>query len=151
MVGIWSNKYGKQLIMSMQDIQTKIDNYKEVLTMLQGHDKLQYIVDMSREVEPLDEKYKLDSFKIRGCASSLWVVPMYKEDVLNFMHDADSAITKGYAKIVLDIFNGQKLDDIVASRDIIKDLGIVELLTVQRQNGLGSLLDTIQNYAKRDN
>ena len=135
--------------MSVQDIQNKVDNYKEVLTMLQGMDKIQYIVDMAKDVGPLDPKYKLESFKIRGCASSLWVVPMYKEETLNFMHDADSAITKGYAKIVLDIFNGQKREDIVASKEIIKDLGIVELLTVQRQNGLGSLLNTIQSYAQK--
>ena len=135
--------------MSVQDIQNKVDNYKEVLTMLQGMDKIQYIVDLAKDVEPLDPKYKLESFKIRGCASSLWVVPMYKEETLNFMHDADSAITKGYAKIVLDIFNGQKREDIVASKEIIKDLGIVELLTVQRQNGLGSLLNTIQSYAQK--
>lgn len=137
--------------MSIQDIQNKIDDYKEVLSMLQGHDKIQYIVDLAKNVEPLDERYKLDSFKIRGCASSLWVVPMYKDNTLKFMHDADSAITKGYAKIVLDIFNGQDCKDIVASEEIIKNLGIVELLTMQRQNGLGSLLNTIHNYAKKDN
>ena len=135
--------------MSLQDIQGKINDYREILSMLEGHDKLQYIVDISRQVEPLDNKYKLDSFKIRGCASSLWVIPMYKDDVLNFMHDADSAITKGYAKIVLDIFNGQNCKDIVSAKEIIKDLGIIELLTMQRQNGLGSLLDTIQNYAEK--
>jgi cysteine desulfuration protein SufE len=135
--------------MSLQDIQGKINDYREILSMLEGHDKLQYIVDISKQVEPLDNKYKLDSFKIRGCASSLWVIPMYKDDVLNFMHDADSAITKGYAKIVLDIFNGQNCKDIVSAKEIIKDLGIIELLTMQRQNGLGSLLDTIQNYAEK--
>jgi cysteine desulfuration protein SufE len=135
--------------MSLKDIQGKINDYREILSMLEGHDKLQYIVDISKQVEPLDNKYKLDSFKIRGCASSLWVIPMYKDDVLNFMHDADSAITKGYAKIVLDIFNGQNCKDIVSAKEIIKDLGIIELLTMQRQNGLGSLLDTIQNYAEK--
>ena len=135
--------------MSLQDIQGKINDFREILSMLEGHDKLQYIVDISKQVEPLDNKYKLDSFKIRGCASSLWVIPMYKDDVLNFMHDADSAITKGYAKIVLDIFNGQNCKDIVSAKEIIKDLGIIELLTMQRQNGLGSLLDTIQNYAEK--
>ena len=137
--------------MSTQNIQDKVNKYKEVLSILEGMDKIQYIVDLAKDVEPLDEKYKLDSFKIRGCASSLWVVPMYKDHTLNFMHDADSSITKGYAKIVLDIFNGQDCKDIVASEEIIKDLGIVELLTMQRQNGLGSLLNTIQNYAKKDN
>ena len=137
--------------MSLNSIQEKVNRHKEILSILEGMDKIQYIVDLAKDVEPLDPKYKLESFKIRGCASSLWVVPMYKGDTLNFMHDADSAITKGYAKIVLDIFNGQKREDIVASKEIIKDLGIVELLTVQRQNGLGSLLNTIQHYASEDN
>ena len=50
--------------MSLKDIQGKINDYREILSMLEGHDKLQYIVDISKQVEPLDNKYKLDSFKI---------------------------------------------------------------------------------------
>ena len=49
------------------------------------------------------------------------------------------------------VLKRQDCKDILASDEIIKDLGIVELLTMQRQNGLGSLLNTIQNYAKKDN
>ena len=46
---------------------------KELRT-LQGHDRLQYLVDLARDVQPLSNKEKTDENKIRGCASNLWVV-----------------------------------------------------------------------------
>ena len=38
---------------------------KELRT-LQGHDRLQYLVDLAREVQPLSNKEKADENKIRG-------------------------------------------------------------------------------------
>ena len=34
----------------------KIKARGDELAMLQGHDRLQYLVDLAREVEPLDDK-----------------------------------------------------------------------------------------------
>ena len=49
----------------------KIKARGDELAMLQGHDRLQYLVDLAREVEPLDDKDKIEKNKIRGCASCL--------------------------------------------------------------------------------
>ena len=46
----------------------------EELKTLQGHDRLQYLVDLAKEVKPLSDKDKIDDNKIRGCASNLWVI-----------------------------------------------------------------------------
>ena len=46
----------------------------EELKTLQGQDRLQYLVDLAKEVKPLSDKDKIDDNKIRGCASNLWVV-----------------------------------------------------------------------------
>ena len=42
----------------------KIKARGDELAMLQGHDRLQYLVDLAREVEPLDEKDKIEENKI---------------------------------------------------------------------------------------
>ena len=52
----------------------KIKARGEEMAPLEGHDRLQYPIDIAREVESLDDKEKIDENKIRGCASNLWVV-----------------------------------------------------------------------------
>ena len=52
----------------------KIVQMGEDLKMLQGQDRLQYLVDKAREVEPLPESVKTEENRIHGCASKLWII-----------------------------------------------------------------------------
>jgi cysteine desulfuration protein SufE len=121
---------------------------KELRT-LQGHDRLQYLVDLARDVQPLSNKEKTDENKIRGCASNLWVVgEKDKNNTMIYKHDGDAFITKGTAKVILDIVNGERADEIgKLTLEDFKHLGIRELLTMQRQVGFGSLIERIIKLA----
>ena len=121
----------------------------EELKTLQGYDRLQYLVDLAREVQPLSDKEKIDENKIRGCASNLWVVgKKNKDDTMSYKHDGDAFITKGTAKVILDIVNGESADEIgKLTLEDFKHLGIRELLTMQRQVGFGSLIERIIKLA----
>ena len=121
---------------------------KELKT-LQGHDRLQYLVDLAKEVKPLSDKDKIDDNKIRGCASNLWVVgEKNKDNIMSYKHDGDAFITKGTAKIILDIVNGEKADNISKlTLEDFKHLGIRELLTMQRQVGFASLIERVIRIA----
>ena len=44
----------------------KIKSKREELKTLEGHDRLQYLVDIAREVKPLADDEKIDDNKIRG-------------------------------------------------------------------------------------
>jgi cysteine desulfuration protein SufE len=126
----------------------RIKEWKDNLALLEGHDKFTYIIDIARDVKPFPNEFKKDVFKIRGCASNLWVVPKPQGNLMYFEHDADAFITKGYAKIVLDIFNGNTKEDIIKHEDSIKEIGVAELLTAQRQSGLSNLIATIVRYCQ---
>ena len=66
----------------------------------------------------------------------MWVVAE-KSDGKFLQHDADAFITKGTAKLVIDILNGEQISEVSnLNKDDFKSLGIMELLTAQRQNGL---------------
>ena len=132
----------------MSSIELKAKKWKENLSLLEGNDKFSYIIDIARDVKPLADEYKNDIFKIRGCVSNLWVVPKPQKNLMYFEHDADAFITKGYATMVLDIFNGNTKEDIVKNKDCIKQLGIAEILTAQRQSGLSNLVATIVRYCE---
>ena len=129
-------------------IKDKIKQWSDNLKPLSGTDRLEYIIELGRKLLPLDDKLKIDSFKIHGCASNLWLVPQFEKDTLMLSADADAFITKGTAYMVLDILNGQRYGSIKKiKREDFAPLGMAELLSVQRQNGLGLLITTIKKYA----
>ena len=55
-------------------IKERIQQKGEDLKMLQGHDRLAYLIDIAKDVEQLPDEVKTNENKIRGCASNLWLI-----------------------------------------------------------------------------
>jgi len=128
----------------------KIKEMGENLKMLEGHDRLQYLVDKAKEVDPLPDAAKTEDNRIHGCASKLWIIGgADKDNRMQYRVDGDAFITKGTAKVVTDIVNGEH-KSVVANLTVenFATLGIKELLTMQRQNGLGELIQRIIRIAQ---
>tara|TARA_B100000963_G_scaffold341517_1_gene341297 strand:- start:552 stop:953 length:402 start_codon:yes stop_codon:yes gene_type:complete len=127
-----------------------IKNKGNEISVLDPTDRLEYLIDLAKECKSLDNKYKIDKNKIFGCASNLWVVAEKKTNgTINYLFDADAYITRGTTKLVVDLLNNQLISDISnLKKDDFKPLGILELLTAQRQNGLGNLINRLINLAK---
>jgi len=129
-----------------------IDKIKETgdnLKLLEGHDRLQYLVDKAKEVEPLPDAAKTENNRIHGCASKLWIIGgADTENKMRYQVDGDAFITKGTAKVVTDIVNGAHKSEVAnLTVENFTALGIKELLTLQRQNGLGELIQRIIRIA----
>lgn len=129
-----------------------LDRIKEMgdnLRMLEGHDRLQYLVDKARDVESLPDIVKTEENRIHGCASKLWIIGGAKDDgTMKYQVDGDAWITKGTAKVVTDIVNGAQRSEVAnLTVENFTQLGIKELLTLQRQNGLGELISRIIRIA----
>ena len=129
-------------------LKDKIKMTGEEISILDNENKLQYLIDLAKDVDVLNQKFKTDDNRIFGCASNLWVVAEKSDGKIFYKHDADAFITKGTAKLVIDILNGEKISEVSnLNKDDFKSLGIMELLTAQRQNGLGNLLDRLIKLA----
>ena len=120
------------------------------MSVLEGMERLQYIIDEARKVEPLAQEHKIDENKIRGCISNLWVTGNVQEDgTMQYQHDADSHMTKGTAKVIIDIVNGEHKSEVAnLTLESFMPLGIRELLTMQRQVGFASLIERIIRIAQ---
>ena len=131
-------------------ITDKIKNRGEDMSILEGHDRLQYIIDEAKKVEPLAQEHKTEENKIRGCISNLWVTGNVQEDgTMQYQHDADSHMTKGTAKVIIDLVNGEQRSEVAnLTLESFMPLGIRELLTMQRQVGFASLIERIIRIAK---
>tara|TARA_B100000902_G_C27054101_1_gene785642 strand:- start:192 stop:596 length:405 start_codon:yes stop_codon:yes gene_type:complete len=130
-------------------LKDKIIEMGDNLKTLEGHDRLQYLVDKAKEVMPLPEEVKTENNRIHGCASKLWIVGgCDSSQKMIYQVDGDAHITKGTAKVVTDLVNGEDRAQVAAlTVDDFAPLGVKELLTMQRQNGLGELIHRIIRIA----
>ncbi len=130
-------------------IKERIEQKGADLKMLEGHDRLHYLIDIAKDVTPLPNEVKIEENRIRGCASNLWLIGGCNEDnTMIYKIDAEAFITKGTAKLVTDLVQDCPKDEVASlTIDDFLPLGIRELLTMQRQNGLGSLIERIVSIA----
>ena len=130
-------------------IRDKIKEMGDNLRMLEGHDRLHYLIDKAKDLEALPESAKTEENRIHGCASKLWLIGGVKDNgTMMYQVDGEAHISKGTAKVVTDIVNGQHRSEVAnLTVESFTPLGIKELLTMQRQNGLGELINRIIRIA----
>tara|TARA_Y100000114_G_scaffold139474_1_gene143514 strand:- start:12813 stop:13208 length:396 start_codon:yes stop_codon:yes gene_type:complete len=122
----------------------KIDNYAEEFSFLDGEERLVHLIDLAKRPTNLPEEMRTDSRKVHGCVSQIWVDVGLKDDLVNVYYDSDAMITKGICSVVADCFSGiTKVEAQKITKEDFEKLRIKELLSAQRRNGLGSLIDTI--------
>jgi cysteine desulfuration protein SufE len=126
-------------------IKEKIATWGENLGLLEGMERLSYLVDLSKSSTTLPEELRTDDRLVTGCVSKIWVDVGLKENKINVYYDSDAMITKGITRVVCECFTGaSKQEALDTTTEDFAKLGVRELLTPQRQNGLSRLIITIQ-------
>ena len=112
-------------------------------------EKYQYVIDLGHQLEPMDECYKTQEWKIQGCQSQVWLVPQFQNGCIHFIGDSDAILVKGIIAIVLLIYNNKSADEIkkIDVAKIFAKLGLEENLTPSRRNGMMSMVAKIKEYA----
>ena len=111
-------------------------------------DKYEYIIDLGKKLPPLEEQYRKDENKVRGCQSTVWLVADYKEGRIYYKADSDAVIVKGLISMLIRVLSGQTPDAIVnAKLDFIKAIGMMNHLAQTRSNGLLAMVKQMKNYA----
>jgi cysteine desulfuration protein SufE len=104
-------------------------------------DKYEYIIDMGKKLPPLEDQFKTDENKIRGCQSTVWMVSEYKDGKIYFKAESDAMIVKGLISMLIRVFSGQKPQDIVqADMKFIDEIGMSTHLAQTRSNGLRAMI-----------
>jgi len=122
---------------------------EEITLIPDPYERLGYIVDRGKKAEGLGEDLRIESFKIEGCMSQLWVVPEFREGKCYFRSESDSAIVKGIASLLCDFYSGQAPEEIVENdAAFLGEVGITQHLSPNRRNGLSRIVESIQRFAK---
>ena len=123
----------------------KIEKWKEQFDYLDENDRLIYIIDLAKYVTSLPKKLRTEDRLVKGCISKIWIDVGVVDNLVKVYYDSDAMITKGITSIICDCFTDISIQEAktITKQDIEK-LGIRQLLTAQRRNGLSSLVDNIQ-------
>ena len=112
-------------------------------------ERYKYIIDLGKEIPPLDEHYKTEEFLVKGCQSQVWLVPITEKQQLVFDVDSDAFIVKGLLGVVLSALNYKTPDEILAfdMEKYFKQLGLLKHLSMSRSNGLHAMVERIRSVA----
>ncbi len=111
-------------------------------------DKYEYIIDLGKKLPPLDDQYKKDENRVRGCQSTVWLTADYENGKIFYKADSDAVIVKGLISMLIRVLSGQEADKIInANLDFIKEIGMMSHLAQTRANGLLAMVKQMKNYA----
>lgn len=133
--------------MSINEIQDAI--IEEFSLFDEWLDRYNYIIEISRELEPMDESHRNDKFLIQGCQSRVWVdASLSAEGKVIYHADSDAIITKGIIALLIRVMSGRTPSEIINS-DLyfIEKIGLKENLSPTRANGLLSMIKQMRLYA----
>jgi cysteine desulfuration protein SufE len=132
---------------------TNIDTIKSDFEFLDDwEDRYRYIIELGREMPPLNDTDKNAANKVDGCASQVWLVSEKQNSqpvTLSFHGDSDAHIVRGLVAIITSAFTGKTPQDIIAlnADELLKSLGLDAHLSQQRSNGLRAMIRRIKSEA----
>lgn len=111
-------------------------------------DKYEYIIDLGKQLPELEAEHKIDSNRVRGCQSTVWLVARYEEGRIYFKADSDAMIVKGLVSMLIRVLSGHTPDEIIEARlDFIHEIGMTTHLAQTRSNGLLAMVRQMKNFA----
>ena len=110
--------------------------------------KYEYLIDLGKELTPIEEKYKIEDNLIKGCQSRVWLHAEKQDEIIIYTADSDAIMTKGIIAILINVLSNQKASEIIsADLSFIDAIGLKEQLSATRANGLVSMIKKMKLYA----
>ena len=116
-------------------------------------ERISYVIELARGLEPLPESARVEANKVRGCASQVWLMSERRAEApekLYFRGDSDAHLVRGEVALLMRVFSGRTPQEILSvdPKALFEHLGLQEALTQQRSNGLFSMMTRIQDEAR---
>lgn len=144
----------KAHLVAMPGIDQTITEIADEFALLPDwEERISYVIELGRSLEPITDAERTEANKVRGCASQVWLVSEKRPDApekLYFRGDSDAHLVRGEVALLMRIFSGRTPAEILSvdPQAVFDRLGLKEALTLQRSNGLFSMMSRIQREAR---
>jgi len=111
-------------------------------------DRYKELIQLGKTLEPYPEDKREDKYKVKGCQSQVWLYPEFRAGKVYFHADSDALLVKGIVGLLVSVYSDATPDEIIITKpEFLKEVGITEHLSMNRSNGLASMMKQIQMYA----
>lgn len=111
--------------------------------------RYEYLIELGKGLPLIEDAYKTDTFKIKGCQSQVWLRGERSGEVLHYKADSDALITKGLVALLIRVLDGQPANAIAhADLAFLDAIGMKEHLSPTRKNGLSAMVTQMKRYAQ---
>jgi cysteine desulfuration protein SufE len=116
-------------------------------------DRYRHVIELGREMPPLDEAFRVPATKVDGCASQVWILPRIDGEGsgarFDFQGESDAMIVRGLVAILHALYSGLTVAEVgrVDAPAELGRLGLNEHLSSQRSNGLRAMVERIRKVA----
>jgi len=135
----------------MTEIEAELSAVAEDFALLDDwQERYGHLIELGRALPPLSPHEYDDAYRVRGCASQVWLVSEADGERLRFRGDSDAHIVKGLIALLLRLHSGRRPEEVLAfdAKAGLARLGLSEALTSQRANGLASMVERIRRDAQ---
>lgn len=134
----------------------RFDDIAETFEILEDwEDRYRYVIDLGKDMAPMDPALQHPATKVDGCASQVWIAPEVEgtgpDAVIRFTGTSDAMIVRGLIAVLHALFNGQSARAIldIDAPAALAGLGLDQHLSSQRSNGLRAMVARIRDIAAR--
>ena len=111
-------------------------------------ERYEFIIGMGRKLPPFPPEWANDDHRVPGCQSKVWMEVANRDGVLYFAGQSDAAIVSGLVALLLRVYSGRSAEEILATDPVfLKDLGLLEALSMNRGNGIASMARKVREIA----
>lgn len=131
--------------MTIQEIQDEI--IEDFSLFDNWEDKYAYLIELGKKLPVLEEKYKIEENKIKGCQSNVWLHTYLQDGRLMFEGDSDAVIVKGLVSMLIKVLSNHSPETIArADLYFIDKIGMKQHLSMTRANGLVAMIKQMKLY-----
>lgn len=127
-----------QIPLSIETIEENFLN--KIISFSTDQERYQWIMHLGSRLSPYPQLYKSDNHLVRGCQSQMFLYTNIIDERAQFFADSDALISKGLAALLIELYQNQKVVDILRHQlTFLEKTKFFELLTPSRVNGFVSL------------
>ena len=117
-------------------------------------DQFDYLLQISAQLDELDDNKKTDDVLVSGCQSQVWLYPEWQGDSAGcgfaLKGDSDTLMVRGVIRIFQDMFAGQDASSIIdCPIRFVEETELLYIFDAKRQAGVSAIAKTIKDFARK--
>ena len=140
--------------MFMNELPPRLQEIVQDFEFLEGQEKLEYLLELSESLAPLpewvlEERENMD--EVHECMTPVFIYAEKEDGHMHFHLDIprESPTVRGFGAILQQGFDGTTAQQITAvPNEFYLQMGLQEVLSGQRLNGIGAILAHMKTLAQ---